>query len=164
MAGGEHEYELEVTWTGDAGEGTSNRGSYRRDHVIAAPGKPALLGSSDPAFSGDASRYNPEELLVAALSACHLLWYLHACAAARVVVVGYRDRPVGTMREEPGGSGYFTEVVLRPQVELVDARSIERARELHDVAHRSCFIARSVSFPVRHEPEIRTVDGGPTAK
>ena len=157
MAGGEHQYELEVTWTGDSGEGTARRDSYRRDHVIEAPGKPALLGSSDPAFSGDASRYNPEELLVAALSACHLLWYLHACAAARVVVVGYRDRPVGTMHEEPGGSGYFTEVVLRPEVEVADEESVERARELHDVAHRSCFIARSVSFPVRHEPRIWTV-------
>lgn len=157
MAGREHRYELDVRWSGDTGAGTSGRDSYRRDHVIEAPGKPALLGSSDPAFSGDASRYNPEELLVAALSGCHLLWYLSACAAARVVVVGYRDRPVGTMLEEPGGSGYFTEVVLRPQVEVAEASSIERARELHDVAHRSCFIARSVSFPVRHEPEIQAV-------
>ena len=155
MAGGEHKYELEVTWTGDAGEGTSARDAYRRDHVIEAPGKPALAGSSDPAFSGDASRYNPEELLVASLSACHLLWYLHACAAARVVVVGYRDRPLGTMLEEPGGSGYFTEVVLRPEVEVAEASMVERARELHGVAHRSCFIARSVSFPVRHEPRIK---------
>ena len=154
---GEHYYELAVSWTGNSGEGTASRDSYLRDHVIEAAGKPALLGSSDASFRGDASRYNPEELLVAALSGCHLLWYLGACAAARIVVVGYRDDPVGTMHEEAGGSGYFTDVLLRPQVEVADTSSIERARELHDVAHRSCFIARSVSFPVRHEPEIRAV-------
>lgn len=153
----EHHYELAVSWTGNSGEGTAGRDSYRRDHEIVAPGKPALQGSSDPSFHGDAARYNPEELLVAALSGCHLLWYLNACAAARVVVVGYRDDPIGTMHEEPGGSGYFTDVLLRPRVEVADASSIERALQLHDVAHRSCFIARSVSFPVRREPEIRAV-------
>ncbi len=151
---GEHHYELTVSWTGNAGEGTVRRDSYRRDHVIDAPGKPTLWGSSDPSFRGDATRYNPEELLVAALSGCHLLWYLSACAAARVTVVEYRDDPIGTMYEEPGGSGYFTEVLLRPQVVIARACSIERARALHDVAQRSCFIARSVSFPVRHEPQI----------
>ena len=154
--GGEHVYALKVAWTGDAGEGTASRDGYRRDHSIEATGKPVLLGSSDPGFSGDASRYNPEEMLVAALSACHLLWYLSVCAAARVVVVGYEDEPFGTMIEEPGGSGYFSEVLLRPRVVVADAAMSERALELHEAAHRNCFIARSVSFPVRHEPKVES--------
>ena len=158
--GNEHRYELRVTWTGDDGGGTASRDGYRRDHSIEVPGKPVLLGSSDPGFSGDASRYNPEELLVASLSACHLLWYLSVCAAARVAVVGYEDDPVGTMVEEPGGSGYFTEVLLRPRVVVADAAMIVRGRELHGAAHRNCFIARSVSFPVVHEPLITAMPRG----
>ena len=150
----EHRYELRVEWTGDEGAGTASHAGYGRDHTISAAGKPDLLGSSDPAFRGDASRYNPEELLVASLSTCHLLWYLSSCAAARVVVVSYTDDPVGTMVEEAGGSGRFTEVLLRPRVTVADPAMIERARALHDAAHRNCFIARSVNFPVRHEPGV----------
>ena len=152
MPATEHHYELRVAWTGDDGDGTASRDGYRRDHSIEAAGKPVLLGSSDPGFNGDASRYNPEELLLASLSACHLLWYLSVSAVARVVVVGYEDDPLGTMVEEPGGSGYFTGVLLRPRVVVADAAMIERANELHDAAHRNCFIARSVSFPVQHQP------------
>ncbi len=150
----EHRYELRVEWTGDEGAGTASYAGYRRDHTISAAGKPDLLGSSEAGFRGDASRYNPEELLVASLSACHLLWYLHSCATARVVVVGYEDDPVGTMVEEPGGSGRFTDVLLRPRVVVAEPGMVERARSLHDAAHRNCFIARSVNFPVRHEPEV----------
>lgn len=150
----EHRYELRVEWTGDEGAGTASHAGYRRNHTISAAGKPDLLGSSDPGFRGDASRYNPEELLVASLSACHLLWYLSSCAAARVVVVGYSDDPVGTMIEEAGGSGRFTEVLLRPRVVVAEPAMIDRATTLHDAAHRNCFIARSVNFPVRHEPEV----------
>jgi organic hydroperoxide reductase OsmC/OhrA len=152
----EHRYELRLEWTGDDGAGTASYAGYRRDHTISAVGKPALLGSSEPGFRGDPSRYNPEELLVASLSACHLLWYLHACAVARVVVVGYEDDPVGTMAEEPGGSGRFTDVLLRPRVLVAEQRMIERALSLHDAAHRNCFIARSVNFPVRHDPQVVT--------
>ena len=150
----EHRYELRVEWTGDEGAGTASYAGYRRDHTISAPGKPDLLGSSEPGFRGDASRYNPEELLVASLSGCHLLWYLHACSAARVVVIGYEDEPVGTMVEEAGGTGRFTDVLLRPRVVVAEPGMVERAGTLHDAAHRNCFIARSVNFPVRHEPEV----------
>jgi organic hydroperoxide reductase OsmC/OhrA len=150
----EHRYRLRLAWTGDEGSGTASHEGYRRDHTIAGEGKPTLLGSSEPGFRGDASRYNPEELLVASLSACHLLWYLSSCAAARVVVVGYEDEPVGTMLEEPGGSGRFTDVLLRPRVLVTELAMVERARSLHGAAHRNCFIARSVNFPVRHEPEV----------
>jgi organic hydroperoxide reductase OsmC/OhrA len=150
----EHRYELRVEWTGDDGAGTASYDGYRRDHTISGPGKPELLGSSETAFRGDAGRYNPEELLLASLSACHLLWYLSSCAVARVVVVGYEDDPVGTMAEEPGGAGRFTDVLLRPRVVVAESSMVERARSLHGAAHRNCFIARSVNFPVRHEPQV----------
>ncbi len=113
-----------------------------------------IPGSSDPAFRGDGSRYNPEELLVAALSGCHMLWVLHLCTEAGIVVTAYEDSPVGTMRENQDGSGEFTAVVLHPRMTIVDGSQIEQARSLHQRAHQMCFIARSVNFRVSHEPEI----------
>jgi organic hydroperoxide reductase OsmC/OhrA len=109
-------------------------------------------GSSDPAFRGDPGRYNPEELLVAALSQCHLLWFLHLAATAGVVVTGYTDRPEGTMTEHADGAGEFTEVVLRPAVTVAEPGMVDAVAGLHERAHRMCFIARSVSFPVHHQP------------
>jgi organic hydroperoxide reductase OsmC/OhrA len=153
----EHSYEIDVTWTGDRGSGTSAYQAYSRNHDIAASGKPVLPGSSDPAFRGDRTRYNPEELLVAALSACHMLAYLHLCADAGVVVTGYVDRARGVMTETEDGGGHFVEVVLRPEVTLNDERQRERAMTLHDDAHHCCFIASSVNFPVRCEPSTHTV-------
>lgn len=113
-----------------------------------------IVGSSDPHFNGDASRYNPEELLVAALSACHMLYYLHLCADAGIVVVEYRDAARGTMIETPDGGGHFTEVVLKPRVGITKSSDARKANELHHKAHELCFIANSVNFPVRAEPEI----------
>jgi organic hydroperoxide reductase OsmC/OhrA len=113
-----------------------------------------IEGSSDPAFRGDRARWNPEQLLTAALAQCHMLWYLHLCAATGVVVTGYADEAVGTMREDPDGGGRFTEVVLRPRVTVQSADMIERAASLHREAHEKCFIASSVAFPVRHKPVI----------
>lgn len=153
-----HRYETAVVWTGNLGTGTSDYKSYARDHEIRAAGKPPLLGSSDPAFRGDAARHNPEEMLVASLSACHMLWYLHLCAEASVIVLEYVDRAEGTMVETADGGGRFVEVVLRPRVTLRAGADLTKAGELHDRAHALCFIANSVSFPVRHEPEI--VHGG----
>jgi organic hydroperoxide reductase OsmC/OhrA len=153
-----HRYELTVRWTGNTGTGTSDYRGYRRDHEIHGDGKPMLLGSSDPAFRGDAARWNPEELLVAALAQCHMLWYLHLCAEGGVVVTDYADTPVGTMTmDATGGGGKFTDVILRPAVTVADPSMADKAMALHDEINAVCFIARSVNFPVRHEPTVRTV-------
>jgi organic hydroperoxide reductase OsmC/OhrA len=152
--GKEHTYQIEVNWTGNHGEGTSSYRAYSRAHEIVAAGKPILPGSSDPAFRGEASRYNPEELLVASLSGCHMLWYLHLCADAGIVVTDYVDQARGTMVETRDGAGAFAEVVLRPVVTVRSAAEAERASALHEQAHERCFIARSVNFPVRCEPRV----------
>ncbi|WP_406204756.1 OsmC family protein [Kitasatospora sp. NBC_01560] len=148
-----HTYTAEITWTGNQGTGTSNYRAYRRDHDVAAEGLPTIPGSSDPAFRGDPARWNPEQLLLASVSQCHLLSYLHLCAVNGVVVTSYVDRPVGTMEETPGG-GHFTEAVLHPRIEVASPEMVEKALALHTDAHKACFIAASVNFPVRHEPVV----------
>lgn len=152
----EHKYSVNVVWTGNTGQGTANYRSYVRDHEINVPGKPPIQGSSDPKFRGDPGRYNPEELLVSALSACHLLWYLHLCADAGIVVVSYEDRAEGTLEESSEGAGRFVRVTLRPHVRVTN--SIDQAEALHQRAHKLCFIANSVNFPVLHQPvtELQT--------
>jgi organic hydroperoxide reductase OsmC/OhrA len=151
-----HRYKAVVEWTGNTGRGTSNYKSYERRHEISAGArKPPIPGSSDPAFRGDPSRWNPEELLVAALSACHKLWYLHLCAMAGVVVTSYIDHAEGEMEETVDGGGRFRHVVLRPEVTITSGSDAAKARELHAEAHAKCFIANSVNFPVGHEPRIR---------
>lgn len=151
-----HHYQAQISWTGDRGEGTRDYRSYGREHEIAIDGKPTLAGSADPAFRGDASRHNPEELLLASLSACHMLWYLHLAAEAEVVVHGYVDQATGTMLSDSQG-GRFSEVVLHPVV-TISAGDPLTAEVLHHAAHGACFIARSVNFPVRCEPRIVVAD------
>lgn len=146
-----HVYETLVSWTGNRGQGTSSYTSYDRDHLVRGTGKPELLMSADPAFRGDPARYNPEELLVAALSSCHMLWYLHLCAKAKIIVKAYEDRPSGRLVEGKAGGGHFESVVLRPAV-TIEAGDLETARRLHDDAHRECFISNSVNFSVTCEP------------
>ncbi|MFC5719031.1 OsmC family protein [Streptomyces gamaensis] len=148
-----HTYETTVNWTGNQGSGTSDYRAYGRDHEVRAPGRPVLLGSADPAFRGDPARWNPEQLLLAALSECHMLSYLHLCATAGVAVTSYTDDAHATMATTAEG-GHFTEAVLRPRVEVASAESVRTATELHEAAHRACFVASSVSFPVRHEPVV----------
>ncbi|HZO63824.1 MAG: OsmC family protein [Kribbellaceae bacterium] len=150
-----HTYVTVVTWTGNRGTGTSGYRGYSRDNEIATDGCTTIAGSSDPIFRGEKSRWNPEQLLVAALSECHMLAYLHCCADAGVVVTGYVDRARGTMRQE-GNGGHFTEVALQPEVTVASDDMVEKAAHLHTDAHDSCFIASSVNFPVRHEPRILT--------
>jgi organic hydroperoxide reductase OsmC/OhrA len=152
----EHRYVVSVSWTGNRGSGTSGYRDYTRDYEIAAEGKPVIPGSSDPAFRGDRSRWNPEELLVASLSACHKLWYLHLAAEAGIVVTAYIDRAEGVMEISAGGAGRFKSVVLHPAVTVKSGSDIERARALHESAHEMCFIANSVNFRVECEPEIKT--------
>lgn len=151
----EHSYAVKVRWTGNLGQGTANFRAYKRDHEISAPGKPTVPGSSDPNFRGDKTRYNPEELLVASLSGCHMLWYLHLCSEAGLVIVDYQDDAEGKMIETKDGGGRFTQVTLRPAVTFAGGVDTELARALHDKAHHLCFIANSVNFPVLCEPLIK---------
>jgi organic hydroperoxide reductase OsmC/OhrA len=147
-----HHYAVRIDWTGNDGEGTKTYRSYRRDHVITAAGKPPLPGSSDPSFRGDPTRYSPEDLLVAGLSSCHMLWYLHLCAVNHVTVLEYHDMAEGQMNEAEDGGGAFARVVLRPVVKIAAGDDTAKARALHEEAHRFCFLARSVNFPVEIEP------------
>lgn len=147
-----HHYNTTVNWTGNTGKGTENYKAYTRDYTIEASGKPEIKGSSDPAFLGDRTRYNPEEMLLASLSSCHMLWYLHLCAEAGVIVTAYSDSAEGTMAETPDGSGHFTQVVLKPAVVVANASMVDKANELHHKANKMCFIANSCNFPVTHEP------------
>ncbi|MGD1905988.1 MAG: OsmC family protein [Leptolyngbyaceae cyanobacterium] len=154
-----HSYTVDLQWTGNRGEGTASYRAYDREYCISIPGKLDLLCSSDPAFRGDPSRSNPEEQLVASLSGCHMLWYLHLCAVNNVVVLDYRDQPEGTMVETAEG-GRFTRVLLRPHVVLTAERDRTRAAQLHDQAHHACFIANSVNFPVDCAPTFAEADDG----
>jgi organic hydroperoxide reductase OsmC/OhrA len=153
-----HAYRVEIRWTGDRGQGTSSYDAYGRDHTIQADSKPVLLGSSDRAFRGDSARYNPEELLVAALSSCHMLSYLHLCAIHGIRVVGYSDMAEGTMETRADGGGQFTQVTLHPRVVLASG-DLARATALHEEAHRLCFIANSVNFPVTNDPQVEFAQG-----
>lgn len=150
----EHRFTATLVWTGDRGTGTSGTRAYGRDHVISVPGKPELHASAARVFHGDADRWNPEEQLLAALAGCHLLSYLYVAVRHGVVVVGYEDAVEGVLEVDADGGGRFAEVVLRPVVTIAEGAP-ELARSLHAEANRLCFIASSVNFPVRHEPEIR---------
>ena len=148
-----HHYHVEVSWTGNRGSGTDGYRNYGREHLIRIAGKPDLDGSADPTFRGDATKHNPEDMLVTALSTCHMLSYLHMATVAGVVVVAYEDRAEGTMVTE-GDSGRFSEVVLHPTVTNRADSDPARALAAHESAHHACFIANSVNFPVRCEPQI----------
>ena len=154
MSETEHSYPVTVTWTGNRGTGTRTYRGYDRAFAAEAPGKPVIPGSADPAFRGDPARWNPEDLLVASLCACHKLWYLGLCAQAGIVVTSYTDTAEGRMTEEADGAGQFTAVTLRPRVTITADADAAEALALHHRAHALCFIARSVNFTVTHEPTI----------
>ena len=149
-----HLYNVTLTWTGNKGTGTSGYKDYERSHNLSADGKPVIAGSSDPVFRGERARWNPEELLVASLAACHQLSYLHLCADAGIKVVAYEDRAEGVMEETPDGGGRFLQVTLRPQARIGAESDRKQALALHEAAHSKCFIARSVNFPVLCEPVV----------
>jgi organic hydroperoxide reductase OsmC/OhrA len=149
-----HHYRIHLKWTGNNGGGTSSYSSYSRNHFVQVEKKPELLLSSDPSFRGDPRRYNPEEMLLISLSSCHMLWYLHLCADAGIVVKDYEDHAEGKMELNADGSGKFTEVFLRPVVSIENQEHKKKALELHQLANKKCFIANSVNFPVKHLPEI----------
>jgi organic hydroperoxide reductase OsmC/OhrA len=154
----EHRYDALVTWEGNLGDGTSAYERYGRRHRIRIPGKPDLAGSADVAFRGEADRHNPEDLFLAAISACHLLTYLALCARRRIRVIAYEDAVMGTMREDARGGGRFEEVVLRPRVTVGSASDVEAATRLHDRAHELCYIAASCRVPIRHEATVRAAE------
>lgn len=151
----EHRYRTAIVWTGNLGEGTSGYRAYSRNHEIHAAGKTGILpGSADPAFRGDPARYNPEELFVSSLGACHMLWMLHLCADAGIAVLEYQDQPEGLLAEDDDGSGEILEVILRPRMRIADASRGADAKALHARAHSLCFLARSVRFSVLIQPVV----------
>ncbi len=155
----EHHYKATITWTGNRGEGTSSYRSYARSHRIEIDGKPVLEGSADAAFRGDPGLHNPEDLLLASVSTCHMLWYLHLCAEAGISVLAYRDRAEGTMTLEADGGGRFTSLTLKPEVTIAAGGDPETARALHGPANAKCFIANSLNLPVGHSATIQVAEG-----
>jgi len=151
--GKEHHYTLHLSWTGATSGGTRDYKTYSREYRADFPGKPSVTGSADPAFRGDPALHNPEDMLVLALSSCHMLSYLALAALEGLEVLAYEDEAQGTMQQE-GRGGHFTEVVLRPRVTVAAGSDLSRAEALHEEAHKTCFIANSVNFPVRHEAEV----------
>ncbi len=149
---GQHNYQLTVQWTGNTGTGTSGYKDYERSHAIIVDDKIDITGSSDPAFRGDKTKHNPEELLLASVASCHMLWYLHLCAVEGIIVTDYTDSATGTMIETENGGGKFTVITLHPTVTVTDILMIEKANELHRKANELCFIANSLNFPVHHQP------------
>ena len=150
----QHHYRTTTRWTGNLGSGTLDYRAYTRDHLVFAEGKETVIeGSSDPAFRGDARRYNPEELFLSSISACHMLWYLHLASAEKIVVLAYEDHASGTMEEGADGAGAFTSVTLRPVVRIAGPQ-VQRAHELHAEAGRKCFIANSIKLAVEHAGQV----------
>jgi organic hydroperoxide reductase OsmC/OhrA len=152
-----HNFNINLEWTGNQGEGTLTYRGYTRDHIIFVDGKPDLHASADPAFRGNPQRYNPEEMLVAAVSSCHMLWYLHLCTINKVVVIDYTDKATGKMFESNGGSGKFEEIILYPSIIVSEKPMIPKAIELHHDANKMCFISNSLNFPVKHYPMVNAL-------
>lgn len=148
----QHHYQLKVTWTGNKGTGTDHYTKYERSHTIEVENKVPILASSDTPFLGDATKHNPEDFLLASLSTCHMLWYLHLCADAGVIVISYIDNPTGILIQNDNGGGSFSVVTLNPIVIVTHPNMIEKANELHVKANQKCFIANSVNFEVKHLP------------
>jgi organic hydroperoxide reductase OsmC/OhrA len=153
----QHHYQLTTQWTGNTGTGTSSYTAYERSHIIEVNNKPVIAASSDPAFRGDKTKHNPEELLLASLSSCHMLWYLHLCATEGIIVVDYTDQATGVMEETANGGGRFTAVTLNPVVIITGNTAMEKANALHKKANELCFIANSVNFPVHHKAECKVL-------
>jgi len=150
----QHDYTARVEWTGNRGEGTRTYRGYDRTWDIATPGKPLIHCSNDPLLGGDPGLPNPEDLLLASLSACHMLWYLHLASVAGIVVTAYQDNPVGVGETSPNGAGRFVSAMLKPQITVQAGADLAEAEAIHHRIHEFCFIARSVNFPVRYEPRF----------
>lgn len=152
-----HEYATTIEWTGNTGAGTAAYSAYERNHTIRTQLKANIEASSDPHFRGDASKHNPEELFLAAIASCHMLWYLHLCADAGIIVTSYIDEAAGEMETGKDGSGQFKRIVLSPQVRITEASRKVEAETLHHRAHEMCFLARSVNFTIDIQPLTESV-------
>ncbi len=153
-----HDFVAGVAWTGNRGEGTAGYRAYDRNWSIVTPGKPTVSCSNDPRLGGDPALHNPEDLLIASLSACHMLWYLHLASVAGIVVMDYRDDPVGHGESMPDGAGRFVGATLRPRIMVQKGADLARAEAIHHEIAEVCFIARSVAFPVRYDATYEVVD------
>ncbi len=160
MTAQSHQYTARLVWTGNTGQGTASYTGYGREYTVAVDGKPDLFGSSDPAFRGDPSRHNPEDLFVASLAACHMLFFLSLAARAGIRVLAYEDDAKGTMAMDGVGGGKFDQVVLRPRVTIDEGSDAELVAQLHVVAHERCFIANSCNFAIRHEATVQRAPNG----
>lgn len=154
----EHHYSLTIKWTGNKGSGTSGYRDYARNHTVMVDQKEEIKCSSDPVFLGDKTKYSPEELMVAAVAGCHMLWYLHLCADSGIIVEDYLDHPVGTLIEYSDGSGHFTNITLQPVITVTDKSVIDKANELHKRANELCFIANSCNFIINHKPVYKLME------
>ena len=152
----QHNYALKINWTGNSGSGTNSYKSYERSFEVSVDGKEIINGSSDPSFNGDKTKYNPEELLLASISSCHMLWYLHLCADDGIIVTGYIDNAEGIMVENDNGGGKFEQIILKPVISVTENSMIEKAIILHAKANKLCFVANSVNFRISHQPVILT--------
>ncbi len=151
-----HEYKSIINWKGNRGEGTVSYRNYDRNYEVIIDGKSEIIqGSSDPAFLGDASKYNPEDLFLSSIASCHMLWYLHLCAVNGIILMTYSDSSIGIMEEDQHGKGMFTDVILHPEITITDKQSISKAIELHSEANKMCFIANSLNFRVKHKPKVK---------
>lgn len=150
-----HNYNITLQWTGNRGIGTKDYRAYDRSHIVSVNNKQDVYCSSDPSFRGDHTKHNPEELFLASISICHMLWYLHLCSDNNIVVVDYVDNATATMQENENGGGHFTEVILHPIVTITDNALIEKANTLHKKANELCFIANSCNFKILHKPIIK---------
>lgn len=156
-----HQYQSLIKWTGNKGKGTNSYASYERSYEVIAESKPTLHGSADPAFRGDATTHNPEDLFLASISSCHMLWYLHFCSENKITVVDYQDSAAASMKVTKEGKGYFKEAVLKPQVVILEKEKAELAQSLHQKANEYCFIANSCNFPISHKPSILIYSDNP---
>lgn len=152
-----HNYKVTTEWTGNNGEGNKDIRSYNRSHTVSIEGKPSLFLTTDNAFVGDKSKLNPEDLLVTAISSCHMLSYLYACALEGIVVTAYTDNAHGIMMEQANGGGNFKEVTLNPVFYVASEAMVQKAIELHHKAHEICYIANSLNFEVKCNPICKVV-------
>ena len=143
-----HNYRAAIIWSGNQGSGTSNYKDFERSYHIQIENKATILGSSDPAFRGDRTKHNPEELLLAAVSSCHMLWYLHFCSENKIIVTDYIDNATAILEETERGNGKFIAIALHPTITITEKSMIEKATELHAKANEYCFVANSLNLIV----------------
>lgn len=147
----QHDYTARVVWTGNRGQGTASYKGYDRTWNVETPGKPLIHCSNDPLLGGDPTLHNPEDMLIAALSACHMLWYLHLASNAGIAVHDYRDDPLAIGETDSTGASRFLSATLRPQITVPEGTDVAEADAIHHEIGKVCFIARSVNFPVDYD-------------